>query len=117
MRLDFILYRGCVGTDCAKSGLSCNAAGACMPLTADGEPGAPDFALADLAAGDAANGDGPMPPSVDLAGADLSRASDLASPSLCGALQLNGGSATSVPSSKFDPAGAFTVEAWVDLST
>jgi hypothetical protein len=95
MRLDFILYGKCVGTDCAtESGSSCDATGGCSalaPTMLTGEPhldlgaaatdGAADLpapeedaAGADLAGADLAG--------VDFAGVDLSVALDGAAPNL-----------------------------------
>jgi hypothetical protein len=48
MRLDFILFRACVDSDCAASGSSCSAAGRCEPLAPTVFTGEPHL---DLGAG------------------------------------------------------------------
>jgi cysteine-rich repeat protein len=78
MRLDFILYRACVDTDCSTSGVSCNAEGSCAPLTPAPFTGPPSVDLgapADLGASDAVGeelgADGDVPILPDLWAVDL----------------------------------------------
>jgi hypothetical protein len=146
MRLDFILYGKCLGSDCAASQSACNADGQCQTLNPQPLIGEPHLdlggaAVSDGAAGDGAAGpddagvplDGPpatddggrgmdLQPPADLSGADQSGV-DLLGADLapveraCGSLQLDGMNASMLLAPHISTAlTSFTAEAWVYLT-
>jgi hypothetical protein len=130
MRLDFILYRACVDSDCAASGTSCNAAGMCGGIAP--EPFGGDVLQdAGLAADQSAATDDAAPMSSDLRAptVDSSSSTDGPRPDFslgpdllpversCGSLSLDGtnGAMLTVP----NPQVFFTnvtAEAWIYIT-
>jgi hypothetical protein len=79
--IQFVLYGGCLHTDCAAVDQACGADGTCRGITPPGPDAAPDLIAADLTGADLITPDLADLAVPDLAGADLAGA-DLAVPVL-----------------------------------